>query len=128
MRVTPDHLGPVTVHATVSHGDLAVQLFASSTDARDALSTMLTDLRRDLGAGTAGSATTLSLGSGDAPQQDGRGQQSATTWLGAGTGGSGGRAAAEDRPVRGASLRVAEDTPTDRRILSRSSSLLDVLA
>jgi flagellar hook-length control protein FliK len=89
---------------------------------------MLTDLRRDLGAGTAGSATTLSLGTGDAPQQDGRGQQAASTWLGAGGGGTGGRAAAEDRPVRGASLRGADDTSTDRRILSPSSSSLDVLA
>ena len=128
VRVTPDHLGPVTVHATVSHGDLAVQLFATSADARDALSTMLTDLRRDLGAGTAGSATTLSLGTGDAPQQDGRGQQAATTWFGAGTGRPGGRATGEDRPVRGASLRAAEDIPAGRPILSPSSVLLDVLA
>jgi flagellar hook-length control protein FliK len=128
VRVSPEHLGPVTVHATVSHGDLSVQLFTASTDARDALRTMLTDLRRDLGAGAAGSATTLALGTGDAPAQDGRGQQAATTWLGAGSGGAGGGAARDDRPGWTAGARPADDTPTDRRIPSPGSALLDVLA
>jgi flagellar hook-length control protein FliK len=128
VRVSPDHLGPVTVHATVSHGDLTVQLFAATGDAREALKSMMTDLRRDLGAGAAGSATSLSLGSGDAPQQEGRGQQAATAWLGAGTGGPGGGSAREDRLTWGPAPRDADEAPTDRRTPSSSSALLDVLA
>jgi flagellar hook-length control protein FliK len=122
VRVSPEHLGPVTVHATVSNGDLAVQLFAASPDSRDALQTMLTDLRRDLGSGGVGTATTLSLGTGDAPQQDPRGQ-STGPWQGDARG----SAAPEARPTGTAVPRV--DAPAaDRRLPTRSDALLDVLA
>jgi flagellar hook-length control protein FliK len=130
VRVSPDHLGSVTVHATVSQGDLSVQLIASTSTGHDALQSMMTDLRRDLGGGGAGTATTLSLSTGDAPQQDQRGQGQ-TTWVGAGAGGSssgGGSAGRDDRLPWTSSARTSDDTTTDRRPLAPSSALLDVLA
>jgi hypothetical protein len=117
------------VHATVSHGDLTVQLFAANSDGRDALRGLMTDLHRDLSAGADGTTTTLSLGSGDAPQQDTRGQQSAS-WTGdagfGGSAGSGGRSSREDStPVTTAARAVgtSQRTPT-----TSSTALLDVLA
>lgn len=130
VTVTPDHLGPVTVHATVSHGDLTVQLFAPTSDARDALKSMLSDLRRDLGSGTAGTATTLSLGSGDAPQQDARGQNP-PGWAGAGGfggSGQGGRWGASDDPRPWTPAAAGTADVTTFRTQNRGSGLLDVLA
>jgi flagellar hook-length control protein FliK len=128
VRVSPEHLGMVTVHVTVSHGDLSVQLVASTTGGHDALQSMMTDLRRDLGAGGAGTATSLSLSSGDTTQQDQRGQP---TWFGTGAGGSptgGGSGARDDRFMASPSARAADDAPNDRRPPTSSSALLDVLA
>ena len=70
VRVTPENLGPVTVHAHVAHGELDVQLFAPTTHAREALAAMLPDLRRDLAsAGSPGTSTSVALGTGDGAQR-----------------------------------------------------------
>jgi flagellar hook-length control protein FliK len=66
VRVTPENLGAVTVRAHVVAGSMKVELFAAEPHARDALSAMLPDLRRDL-AGTDGTGSaTVGLGGGDA--------------------------------------------------------------
>ncbi|MGT2425901.1 flagellar hook-length control protein FliK [Amnibacterium kyonggiense] len=127
VRVTPEHLGEVTVHATVSKGDLSVQLFASTAGGHDALRSMLGDLQRDLGSGAAGTTTDLSLGTGTAPQQDQRGQQPA--WVGTGAGGGDGRPSRDERTGRTAARGApVADPSADLRIPTAGSALLDVLA
>lgn len=77
VRVTPENLGPVTVHAHVSDGGLRVELFAPTAEARGALSAMLPDLRRELAAtgspAASPGATSVDVGTGDAPRDGGRG-------------------------------------------------------
>ena len=124
VRVAPEHLGPVTVHATLSHGDLDVQLFAPTADARDALRSMLTDLRRDLGSGAGGAATTLSLGSGDAPQTGGR--DTASAWTGDPSGREQGTSPGWSPRI--ASAAAPDGTRLPARTLVPGSALLDVLA
>lgn len=52
ITVTPDNLGPVTVRAHVSGEGMRVELFAPNDAGRDALRSILSDLKRDLsGAG-----------------------------------------------------------------------------
>jgi flagellar hook-length control protein FliK len=76
VRVTPENLGPVTVRAHVHDGGMRVELFAPTQDARDALATMLIDLRRDVAAAPgAGGSFSLGLGAGDHPAGGGREQQ-----------------------------------------------------
>jgi flagellar hook-length control protein FliK len=48
VNVTPDNLGPVTVHAHVSGKDMRIELFAPTDGGRDALKAIMTDLRRDV--------------------------------------------------------------------------------
>ena len=68
LSVTPDNLGPVTVRAHVGADGVRIELFAPSEAGRDALRTLMTDLRRDL-AGS-GMNANLSLSAQDAPGQD----------------------------------------------------------
>ncbi len=74
LSVTPENLGPVTVRAHVSADGIRVELFAPSDAGREALRTILTDLRRDLSG--AGMNTSLSLSTQDQPgsETDGRGE------------------------------------------------------
>lgn len=63
INVTPENLGPVTVRAHVTGESVRVELFAPTDAGRDALRTILPDLRRDL-AGS-GLNTALDLSSED---------------------------------------------------------------
>ncbi|TFC96614.1 flagellar hook-length control protein FliK, partial [Cryobacterium sp. TmT3-12] len=63
IRVSPDNLGPITVRAQVSVDGIRVELIAPTDLARDALRTILPDLRRDLTAG--GMSAQLSLSADD---------------------------------------------------------------
>lgn len=65
ISVNPERLGPVTVHATVSGDRLHIELFSSSDLGRDALRSVLGELRRDL-AGT-GLHASVGLSTDDAP-------------------------------------------------------------
>ncbi|GGM51799.1 hypothetical protein [Microbacterium saperdae] len=101
MTVTPDTLGPVTVRAHVSAGgDVRVELLGATEAGREALRTIVTDLRRDLAA--AMPHASLTLGSGTTAEGGGadRGAQS----------GAGG-------PMGGQSSggRESDRTPSDRR-------------
>ena len=60
VRVAPDDLGPVTVHARVSDTGVHIELFAPSDAGRDAIRQILTDLRRDLNATTANASVSVS--------------------------------------------------------------------
>ncbi|MCQ1988071.1 flagellar hook-length control protein FliK [Arthrobacter sp. zg-Y844] len=65
LSITPDNLGPVTVRAHVGAEGVRIELFAPSEAGREALRTLMTDLRRDL-AGS-GMNANLSLSAQDAP-------------------------------------------------------------
>jgi flagellar hook-length control protein FliK len=75
VRVTPENLGTVTVRAHIADGSMKVELFAAP-HARDAISAMLPDLRRDLAGSGSTAGATLGLGTGDAPQGGSRGSAS----------------------------------------------------
>ena len=65
LSVTPENLGPVTVRAHVSADGIRVELFAPNDAGREALRSILTDLRRDLSG--SGLSTSLSLSAQDQP-------------------------------------------------------------
>ena len=65
IRVTPDNLGPVAVHAHVSGENMRIELVAPTDQARAALRDILPDLRRDLSG--AGGQASLDLSSGNQP-------------------------------------------------------------
>ncbi|MBT1002803.1 flagellar hook-length control protein FliK [Paenarthrobacter sp. DKR-5] len=65
VQVNPENLGPVTVQAHISAGNVRIELIAANSDGRDVLRQILPDLKRDL-AGT-GSQATLDLSSGGQP-------------------------------------------------------------
>jgi hypothetical protein len=56
LTVTPENLGPVTVRAHISGGSIRLELHAPSDVGRDALRTILTDLRRDLAVAAPGAS------------------------------------------------------------------------
>lgn len=74
LSVTPENLGPVTVRAHVSADGIRVELFAPNDAGREALRTILTDLRRDLSG--SGMNASLSLSAQDQPgtEAEGRGE------------------------------------------------------
>ena len=64
INVTPDNLGPVTVRAHITAGDVRLELFAPNDAGREALRSILPDLKRDL---AATGPTSLDLSSGNQP-------------------------------------------------------------
>jgi flagellar hook-length control protein FliK len=65
VQVNPERLGPVTVQAHVSGGNVRIELFAATADGRDVLRQTLPELRRDLaGAGITASLDLSSNGQG----------------------------------------------------------------
>jgi hypothetical protein len=112
---------------------MRVELFAPTAVARDALSAMLPDLRRDLAAaGSAANApgsTSLDLGTGNPPSDNGSGRPFAGS-----AGGSNGSGAGSGTPQRWQPARLDDLTgrggtaPTPSRSRGGSTSLLDVLA
>ena len=72
ISVTPDNLGPVTVRAHVGPEGVRVELFAPNDAGRDALRSIMSDLKRDL-AGSGMTGATLDLSNrdqaGNSPQQ-----------------------------------------------------------
>ena len=65
LSVTPEDLGPVTVRAHIGLDGVRVELFAPSDAGREALRTILQDLKRDLAA--AGLGADLNLSSRESP-------------------------------------------------------------
>ncbi len=83
VHVTPDNLGPVTVRAHVGGEGVRVELFAPTDAGRDALRSILPELRRDLGG--AGLSGTLDLSSQSHPgaEQQAPGERRPDSWAAA---------------------------------------------
>nr|WP_269437268.1 flagellar hook-length control protein FliK [Arthrobacter caoxuetaonis] len=115
LSVTPENLGPVTVRAHVSADGIRVELFAPNDAGREALRTILTDLRRDLSG--AGLNTSLSLSSQDQPgaETDGHGEAAEP---GTGTGRHRAEADAAPIPVQQIFRPVAHGAVTTLDILA----------
>lgn len=79
MTVNPDSLGPVTVRAHITaSGEVRVELSGATDAGRDALRTILVDLRRDLAAVMPHATLSVNHGmSADASASGDRGQQAA---------------------------------------------------
>ena len=71
ITVTPDNLGPVTVRAHVSGEGMRVELFAPNDAGRDALRSILSDLKRDLSGAGVSANLDLSGQNQPAPGDDG---------------------------------------------------------
>ena len=117
MTVNPDSLGPVTVRAHISAaGEVQVEVSGATDAGRDALRTMLVDLRRDLAAVMPHATLNVSHGASADTAGD-RGQQ------GAGDAspeqGSGDRDAQRGRSDQ---RRGAEQSPDLSRIIPTTSS------
>ncbi|MBA8814716.1 flagellar hook-length control protein FliK [Frigoribacterium faeni] len=77
VTVAPDALGPVTVRAHVSASGMQIEMFAASDAGRDAVRSIIPDLRRDMGG--AGLQTSIDLSSQNQPS-DPRGQHGAAAF------------------------------------------------
>jgi len=106
VRVAPDDLGPVTVHARVSDSGIRIELFAPSDAGRDAIRQILTDLRRDLNATTANASVSVSDQNAPGAESGGGGR---SPWTSPDQGGAGGRGstAPADAPDEPAPVRSA---------------------
>jgi flagellar hook-length control protein FliK len=78
VSVTPDNLGPVTVRAHVGADGMRIEMFAPNDAGRDALRTIMADLRRDLASAGQGGAS-LDLSSQNQPSRDEQRQQGRAT-------------------------------------------------
>ncbi|GGB15932.1 flagellar hook-length control protein FliK [Microbacterium aerolatum] len=77
LTISPENLGPVTVRAHISGGAIHIELHAPTDLGRDALRTILADLRRDLAGAAAHATLAISSqdgGSGQSASQSGAGQ------------------------------------------------------
>ncbi|MFE4468230.1 flagellar hook-length control protein FliK [Leifsonia sp. NPDC056824] len=107
VRVAPDDLGPVTVHARVSDTGVRIELFAPSDAGRDAIRQILTDLRRDLNATTANAS--VSVSDQNAPgTESGGGGRSAWTSPDQGSATGRGSTAPADTPDEQSPVRSAD--------------------
>ena len=122
INVTPDNLGPVTVRAHIGADGIRLEVFAPTDVARDALRTILPDLRRDL-AGS-GMNTNLSLSEHGKPADAGN---SGGGTAGGGQGGSGDttRQTGNARHHAGEGNTVPSHTASNRY---DSASTIDLLA
>ncbi|MFC3298270.1 flagellar hook-length control protein FliK [Arthrobacter agilis] len=78
VTVAPDHLGPITIRASMSADGTRLEFFSTTDGGREALKLALPDLRRE--ASSAGLSASLDLGTGtpgerDAAAQPGSGRQ-----------------------------------------------------
>jgi flagellar hook-length control protein FliK len=132
ISVTPDNLGPVIVRAQVSSAGIRVELFAPNDAGREALRTILPDLRRDLAGG--GLNSNLSLSSDGRPAGNGAGYGTTT---GNGTPGDArgwtrddradDRAGESDRTRSAATESVPAIANTAHGALPKSPSAIDVM-
>lgn len=124
VRVAPDDLGPVTVHARVSDTGVHIELFAPSDAGRDAIRQILGDLRRDLNATTANA--TVSVSDQNAPGADSRGGDR-SPWTSAGGDGAAERGPAAtpeppDEPLA-AAWSAVPDIPIRSRVVPGAQTL-----
>jgi flagellar hook-length control protein FliK len=125
ISVTPDALGPVTVRAHVGPEGIRVELFAPTDVGRDAIRTILPDLRKDL-AGT-GLGASLDLSSQNQPSD--HGQNALNTQNGRGGENGEGAQAGDDRERRFAvPAGIVSDIDTSESSANRpGASTIDVM-
>ncbi|MEY9852439.1 flagellar hook-length control protein FliK [Leifsonia sp. EB41] len=109
VRVAPDDLGPVTVHARVSDTGVHIELFAPSDAGRDAIRQILTDLRRDLNATTANASVSVSDQNAPGAESGGGGR---SPWASAEERGTTARAELPEEPAEASVRSAAPDLPT----------------
>ncbi|MFS0851954.1 flagellar hook-length control protein FliK, partial [Microbacterium sp. 179-I 3D4 NHS] len=130
LTVNPDSLGPVTVRARIGHnGDIQVQLSGATDAGREALRTIVAELRRDLAAVTPHATLTLGSGSGAEAGASDRGTQP-----GAGGGAGertpqGGNASSRHTDHRPPSERAGGvESPVSRPLTPAAGAGLDIFA
>ncbi|MHA7264743.1 flagellar hook-length control protein FliK [Arthrobacter sp. TMN-37] len=116
LRVTPEDLGPVTVRALIgADSSVRLELFAPTDAGREALKSVLADLKRDL----SGSGLNASLDLSSRNQPGGPGAEDPRR----------GPGHQHHQPGRSAPGRAQDDTPQpDRLRLSDDLPSLDVMA
>lgn len=115
LRVSPENLGPVTLKAQIMRGAIHIELASATDMGRDALRSILVDLRRDLAALAPASSIAITTGDSTAGQsQQGQGQAGSGLQSGAGGNSSGGGAGQNGnaRTAAGAEQRSAAPVPT----------------
>ena len=112
VKVTPDNLGPVTVRAHVGSEGMRVELFAPNDAGREAIRSILPDLRRDL----AGQGVTANLDLSSQSQPFDRGDGTPARE----------RSGIQDLPGRPDTTSRDGDQPSRRN--HTATSMLDVLA
>jgi hypothetical protein len=128
MTVNPDSLGPVTVRAHISaSGDVQVELSGATDAGRDALRTMLVELRRDLAAVMPHASLSVNHGTSADASGD-RGQQAAGD--GSAGQGAGDRDANRGRPDHRRGVEQAPDLPRTIQTtpFANSGAGLDIFA
>ena len=105
LTISPENLGPVTVRAHISGGAIHIELHAPTDLGRDALRTILADLRRDLAAAATHATLAISTtdsGSGQSTTgQPGAGQSGSAFTAAQGQGSHNGGAQNGSQPDRG---------------------------
>ncbi|WP_136042800.1 MULTISPECIES: flagellar hook-length control protein FliK [unclassified Microbacterium] len=113
LTVSPENLGPVTVRAHISGGAIHIELHAPNDLGREALRTVLADLRRDLAA--AAPHASLMLSSSDDGPGSANPQSSPNGGSANGNAANGNAASAGGGQTRG-------DAPADRNASARPST------
>lgn len=137
VNVAPDGLGPVTVKAHLGVEGVRVELMAPTDAGRDALRTLLGDLRRDLAVLGHGAVSLATPDRPDSGPGSGSGQQPGTPGNGQQQGAAGqqtGSRAAQSQPTEAGmgetppDVVTVLDQPTDMTGTTAHPSRLDVLA
>ncbi|MDT0156367.1 flagellar hook-length control protein FliK [Microbacterium sp. ARD32] len=129
LTVSPENLGPVTVRAHITGESIRLELHAPSDVGRDALRTILTDLRRDLAVAAPGASVHVAAGdssSASSSQSHARpdGQTRADGQAGTGADGQSQRDA-QGRPAsEHPGARTSGGLPTAPAGIPRTASLL----
>jgi flagellar hook-length control protein FliK len=131
MTVNPDSLGPVTVRAHIAqNGDIQVQLSGATDAGRDALRTIVAELRRDLAAVSPHATLTIGSGAGAEAGTPDRGAQPGGGGAPGGRPSPGGESAEQQgrhgAPADGPSRDIPRIVPTTTR--TGAGAGLDIFA
>ncbi|WP_186467029.1 flagellar hook-length control protein FliK [Arthrobacter sp. UKPF54-2] len=132
LKVTPEHLGPLTVRAHIDAAGVRIELFAPGDTGREALRGILPELRKELADAGFGASLDLSDHSGPPPGrgqdagQDG-GQDAGRGGFGAGSGPGGRNGPGEPRPGHRWDALADEASLRTARIQNGPQTTLDIL-
>jgi flagellar hook-length control protein FliK len=118
VSVNPEKLGPVTVQAHVSGGNVRIELFAATADGREVLRQTLPELRRDLAGAGINASLDLSSNSQSGSPHGGQDRETFTR-----------RAPASNHPgSNGRPLHMNDQIARTRPAAYGPDTVLDVLA